>query len=129
MFLRGLLLLLSPDIDGHDGVSTSHPVADELLVKDAINAGHPLTKTIRVFVSSTGDVRRARNVADRVMRSISGEFNLPVSASHSNFQRLAEESCRPETDPQNHGALVPWKRKSERNDRLAGEITFRNKIS
>jgi serine/threonine protein kinase len=76
------------------------------MVKDAINAGRPLMKTIRVFVSSTGDVQKERNVADRVMRSISGEFNLPVSASHSNFQRLAEESGEPETDPANHGALV-----------------------
>jgi len=76
------------------------------MVKDAINAGRPLMKTIRVFVSSTGDVQKERNVADRVMRSISGEFNLPVSASHSNFQRLAEESGGPETDPENHGALV-----------------------
>ena len=45
-------------------------------------------------------------MADRVMRSIAGEFSLPVSASHSNFQRLAEESGEPETDPENHGALV-----------------------
>jgi WD40 repeat protein/serine/threonine protein kinase len=76
------------------------------MVKDAINAGRPLMKTIRVFVSSTGDVQKERNVADRVMRSIAGEFNLPVSASYSNFQRLAEESGGPETDPENHGALV-----------------------
>src|SRR5205807_3586112 len=45
------------------------------MVKDAINAGRPLMKTIRVFVSSIGDVQKERNVADRVMRSISGEFN------------------------------------------------------
>jgi WD40 repeat protein/serine/threonine protein kinase len=76
------------------------------MVRDAIDAGHPLMKTIRVFVSSTGDVQKERNVADGVMRSIAGEFNLPVSASYSNFQRLAEESRDPETDPENHGALV-----------------------
>jgi serine/threonine protein kinase len=76
------------------------------MVKDANNAGRPLMKTIRVFVSSTGDVQKERNVADRIIRSISGEFNLPVSASHSNFQRLAEESGEPETDPENHSALV-----------------------
>ena len=29
-----------------------------------------------------------------------------MSASYSNFQRLAEESGEPETDPENHGALV-----------------------
>ena len=76
------------------------------MVRDAINAGRPLIKTIRVFVSSTGDVQKERNVAHRVMRSIAGEFNLPVSASQSNFQRLAEENGEPETDPENHSPLV-----------------------
>ena len=42
------------------------------MVRDAIDAGRPLMKTIRVFVSSTGDVQKERNVADRVMRSIAG---------------------------------------------------------
>ena len=64
-------------------------------------------KTIRVFVSSTGDVQKERHVADRVMRSIAAEFNLPVSASYSNFQRLAEENGEPEElRPENHGPLV-----------------------
>src|SRR5882757_3908934 len=75
-------------------------------VRDAIDSGRLILKTIRVFVSSTGDVQKERNVADGVMRSIAGEFNLPVSASYSNFQRLAEESGDPETYPENHGALV-----------------------
>jgi serine/threonine protein kinase len=75
-------------------------------VRDAVDSGRLILKTIRVFVSSTGDVEKERNVADRVMRSIAGEFNLPVSTSHSNFQRLAEEGGEPETDPENHGALV-----------------------
>ena len=65
-------------------------------VRDAIDAGRPIMKTIRVFVSSTGDVQKERNVADRVMRSIAAEFNLPVSDSYSNFQRLAEENGGPE---------------------------------
>src|SRR5499426_3725672 len=60
-------------------------------VRDAINAGRALMKTIRVFVSSTGDVQKERHLADRVMRSIAGEFNVPVSTSRWNFQRLAEE--------------------------------------
>ena len=55
-------------------------------VRDAINVGRPMIKTIRVFVSSTGDVQKERHVADRVMRSIAAEFNLPVSASYSIFQ-------------------------------------------
>src|SRR3984893_3224659 len=71
---------------------------------DAINAGRPIMKTIRVFVSSTGDVQKERHVADRVMRSIAAEFNLPVSASYSIFQRLAEENGglengAPKTEP------------------------------
>src|SRR5258708_32339002 len=75
-------------------------------VRDAMDSGRLIVKTIRVFVSSTGDVQKERNVADRVMRSIAGEFNLPVSASYSNLQRLAEEGGEPKTDPENHGALV-----------------------
>ena len=75
-------------------------------VRDAIDSGRLILKTIRVFVSSTGGVQKERNVAERVMRSIAGEFNLPVSTSHPNFQRLAEESGGPEADPENHWALV-----------------------
>src|SRR5271166_1823940 len=80
-------------------------------VRDAISAGRPMMKTTRVFVSSTGDVQKERHVADRVMRSIAAEFNLPVSASYSIFQRLAEEDGGPEngapkTEPDNHSPLV-----------------------
>ena len=58
--------------------------------------GRAMMKTIRVFVSSTGDVQKERILADRVIRSVAAEFNLPVSASYSNFQRLAEENGVPE---------------------------------
>src|SRR5271165_4976132 len=75
-------------------------------VRDAMDSGRLILKTIRVFVSSTGDVQKERNVADRVMRSIAGEFSLPMSAPYSNFQRLAEENGEPGTDSENHGALV-----------------------
>ena len=80
-------------------------------VRDAINAGRALMKTIRVFVSSIGDVQKERHVAERVMRSIAAEFNLPVSASYSISQRLAEEDDGPEngapkTEPDTHGLLV-----------------------
>ena len=80
-------------------------------VRDAINAGRAMMKTIRVFVSSTGDVQKERHVADRVMRAIAAEFNLPVSDSYSIFQRLAEENGEPEngepkTEPDNHSPLV-----------------------
>src|SRR6266403_5113811 len=80
-------------------------------VRDAINAGRALMKTIRVFVSSTGDVQKERHVAERGMRSIAAEFNLPVSDSYAIFQRLAEENGGPEnggpkTEQDNHSPLV-----------------------
>src|SRR6202162_2824795 len=80
-------------------------------VRDAISARRAMMKTIRVFVSSTGDVQKERHVADRVMRSIAGEFNLPMSAPYSNFQRLAEENGglengAPKTEPDNHSPLI-----------------------
>jgi WD40 repeat protein/serine/threonine protein kinase len=80
-------------------------------VRDAINAGRAMMKTIRVFVSSTGDVQKERHVAERVMRSIAADFNLPVSDPYSIFQRLAEENGEPEkgepkTEPDNHSPLV-----------------------
>jgi len=62
------------------------------MVRDAIDAGCPLMKTIRVFVSSAGDVQKERHLADRVMRSLAAEFNMALSASSSSFQRLAEEN-------------------------------------
>src|SRR5271166_5697166 len=76
------------------------------MVRDAIDAGRRLMKTIRVFVSSTGDVQKERILAERVIRSIAAEFNLPVSDSESNFQRLAEENGESKTEPENQGTLV-----------------------
>jgi WD40 repeat protein/serine/threonine protein kinase len=80
-------------------------------VRDAINAGRAMMKTISVFVSSTGDVQKERHVAERVMRSIAAEFGLPVSASYSIFQRLAEENGGPEngvpkSEPDNHSPFI-----------------------
>jgi hypothetical protein len=57
------------------------------MVRDAINAARPLMRTIRISVSSTGDVQKERILADRVIHSIAAEFDLPVRASDSNFQR------------------------------------------
>src|SRR5271168_4140381 len=75
-------------------------------VRDVVNAGRAMMKTIRVFVSSTGDVQKERHVAERVMRSIAAEFGLPVSASYSIFQRLAGENGEPQTEPDNHSPLI-----------------------
>ena len=71
------------------------------MVRDAMEAGSLLTKTIRVFVSSTGDVQKERILADRIIRSLAAEFGVPVSAL-PNFERLAEDNGEPE----NHGAWV-----------------------
>ena len=61
------------------------------VVTDAIRSGHRLMKTIRVFISSTGDVQGQRHLAIRAIRSIAAEYNVPVSTSQSNFQRLVEK--------------------------------------
>jgi hypothetical protein len=76
------------------------------LVTDAIDTGRRLMKTIRVFVSSTGDVQKERHLADRVMRSIAAEFDVPVSASFLNCLRLAEEDDERRSEAENHGTLV-----------------------
>ena len=77
------------------------------MVRDAIEAASRLMKTIRVFVSSTGDVQKERILADRTIRSVAAEFNVPVSsAAFSNFQRLAEENGEPKTESGNHETLV-----------------------
>ena len=74
-------------------------------VRDAIEAGSFLTKTIRVFVSSTGDVQKERVLADRVIRSVAAEFGIPASAL-PNFERLAEG----DGESENHAAwlLCPY---------------------
>jgi WD40 repeat protein/serine/threonine protein kinase len=66
------------------------------MVRDTVEAGKSLAKTIRVFISSTGDVQKERIVADRVIRSVAAQFNIPVSAALSNVQRLVEEDNAPE---------------------------------
>jgi WD40 repeat protein/serine/threonine protein kinase len=79
------------------------------MVRDAIDGGRPLMKTIRVFVSSAGDVQKERHLAERAMHSIAGEFNVAVSASSSNFQRLAEENGGLENgglETEHHGGLL-----------------------
>ena len=49
-------------------------------------------KTIRVFVSSPGDVQAERIIADRLIRSIAEELGIPVSVQYSNLLRDAQ--CR-----------------------------------
>jgi eukaryotic-like serine/threonine-protein kinase len=83
------------------------------LLRDAIEAGRRLLKTVRVFVSSSGDVQRERHLADRVMRSIAAEFNLPISTSGSNFQRLAEKDDTWESEDQGALMLCPFFREDQ----------------
>ena len=76
------------------------------MVRDAVDAGNVLMKTIRVFVSSTGDVQKERILADRVIRSVAAELSVPVSATFANVQRLAEESLEPKAEAENQGRLM-----------------------
>jgi WD40 repeat protein len=56
-------------------------------------------KTIRVFVSSPGDVQKERKLADNLIRSVADEFGIPVSVIYSNLLRsdeIATESLESE---------------------------------
>ena len=85
------------------------------MVREAIDVRSFLTKTIRVFVSSTSDVKKERVLANRVILAVAAEFDLPVSNTFSNFQRLAEENGEPE----HHGPLIVCPYFLE-NERLTG---------
>jgi serine/threonine protein kinase/tetratricopeptide (TPR) repeat protein len=61
-------------------------------VRDAASTGRRLMETVRVNVSSSADVRKERNLADRLIHSVAAEFNLPVSSSDLRFRRLVEAS-------------------------------------
>jgi serine/threonine protein kinase len=81
------------------------------VVRDAIETGRRIMRTIRVFVSASGDVQKERNLADRVIRSIAAEFDLLLSDSNSDFQRLAEANDEPHghasgIGPDDHGKLM-----------------------
>lgn len=67
-------------------------------VIDAIDAGRLLRKTIRVFISSSSEVQTERNLANRIVRSIAAELDLPVSDSGSDFQRLVEVDLHSESE-------------------------------
>ena len=47
-------------------------------------------KTIRVFVSSPGDVRAERTIADRLIRMTAEEVGIPVSVQYSNLLQDVE---------------------------------------
>ena len=47
-------------------------------------------KTIKVFVSSPGDVQAERTIADRLIRTIAEELAIPVTVQYSNLLRNGE---------------------------------------
>jgi WD40 repeat protein len=53
-------------------------------------------KTIKVFVSSPGDVQAERTIAERLIRAIAEELGIPISVQYSNLLR---DSQPPEPQP------------------------------
>src|SRR6516164_9563239 len=49
-----------------------------------------MMKTIKVFVSSPGDVQAERTIADRLIRAIAEELGIPISVQYSNLLRDLE---------------------------------------
>src|SRR6201984_633094 len=49
-----------------------------------------MMKTIRIFVSSPGDVRAERTIAERLVRITAEELGIPVSVQYSNLLRDAQ---------------------------------------
>jgi hypothetical protein len=47
-------------------------------------------KTIRIFVSSPGDVRTERTIAERLVRMAAEELGIPVSVQYSNLLHDAQ---------------------------------------
>ncbi|MBV9274750.1 MAG: protein kinase, partial [Verrucomicrobia bacterium] len=59
-------------------------------VQESLDSGHHIFQTIRVSVSTGSDVQKEKNLAERVLRSVTAEFGLPVSNASSSCPRLAE---------------------------------------
>jgi WD40 repeat protein/tetratricopeptide (TPR) repeat protein len=66
-------------------------------------------KIIRVFVSSPGDVKAERSIADRLLRSTAEEFGISVSVQYSNLLREERAPLLPDTEPRdNELVLCPY---------------------
>jgi serine/threonine protein kinase/tetratricopeptide (TPR) repeat protein len=59
-------------------------------VIEAVEAGRPARQTIRVFISSNSEVQTERNLVNRIVHTIAGEFDLLVPEPGSDFERLTE---------------------------------------
>jgi serine/threonine protein kinase/tetratricopeptide (TPR) repeat protein len=58
------------------------------LVLEAVERSRQLLRTIRVLITAGSDVQKERNLAYRLMQSVAGELNAPVSDPGTGFQRL-----------------------------------------
>src|ERR1700761_2112351 len=63
-------------------------------------------KIIRVFVSSPGDVKAERSIADRLIRATAEEFGIPVSVQYSNLLREEGFSHSLDADPRDNELLL-----------------------
>jgi WD40 repeat protein len=65
-------------------------------------------KIIRVFVSSPGDVRAERTIADRLVRMTAEELGIPVSVQYSNLLRDAQslESPNSSIEPESSELIL-----------------------
>jgi WD40 repeat protein/tetratricopeptide (TPR) repeat protein len=66
-------------------------------------------KIIRVFVSSPGDVKAERSIADRLIRAAAEEFGIPVSVQYSNLLREERSPVFLDTESkENELVLCPY---------------------
>src|SRR5712672_699490 len=67
-------------------------------------------KRIDILVSSSEDVQNERGVAERLIRSVAAELDVPLSVSYSNWPRGPkqenETNARPTSDNGEHGLLL-----------------------
>src|SRR4029077_6628270 len=67
-------------------------------------------KRIDILVSSSEDVRNERGVAERLIRSVAAELDVPLNVSYSNWPRGPkqenEATARPATNNGEHGLLL-----------------------
>jgi WD40 repeat protein/tetratricopeptide (TPR) repeat protein len=63
-------------------------------------------KIIRVFVSSPGDVKAERSIADRLIRAAAEEFGIPVSVQYSNLLREERSSFFPDAEAKDDGLVL-----------------------
>ncbi len=67
-------------------------------------------KRIDILVSSSEDVQNERSVAERLIRWVAAELDVPISVSYSNWLRGSQQkdktTARPASDNGEHGLLL-----------------------